>query len=59
MVDDDDDHDDWCRIPQVMSENESMRVDDSRCDEAYVTVSSILATSYWTMLSSRIETHFC
>lgn len=44
--DDDDDHDDWCRIPQVMSENESMRVDDSRCDEAYVTVSSILATSY-------------
>lgn len=46
MVDDDDDHDDWCRIPQVMSENESMRVDDSRWDEAYVTVSSILATSY-------------
>lgn len=25
----------------VMSENESMRVDDSRYDEAYVTVSSI------------------
>lgn len=29
-------------VGYLMSENESMRVDDSRCNEAYVTVSSIL-----------------